>query len=97
LLAGEGPLLKVYDLTSKKVLANYKLFPSCFKITNIKVCDGFIVVSNETSIKVLNGDSYEQLYDYSKVSLDKIVAFDFRDHLLYTVNAHNFVEIWNLE
>ena len=89
-------MLIVYELKNRTVVYRQKLFPSCFKITSIKVVGESVIVSSETSLKLLSKETYEELYDFSKLSLDKIVAYDYQCPLLYTVNAHNFIEVWDL-
>jgi len=79
-LATEGPILTVYDLQSRKIIFSKALFASCFKITEVRVLNhtGNIILHTEKSLKVLNGDNYEVLFEFMKESVDKIIHSDVR-------------------
>ncbi|CDW88527.1 wd40 repeat domain-containing protein [Stylonychia lemnae] len=102
LLVGEGSVLAVYDLSQKIKIKEFQMFSSCFKILNISMSDDAekqskrIIVKTEKSMKVLDQDNYSVIYDFDKHGHDKIVQEKLVGHNLYIINAHNFIEQWDL-
>jgi len=91
----------VYDVSRERLIAfKQAIFPTCFKITNITIQGGLIVLHTEKSLKVLAPDTYQTLYDFSGQSIDKIVhaslSSDGEGHQLSIITAHNFLEVWQL-
>ncbi len=104
LLSSEGPTFTVYDFTTRSILHQEQLFPSCFKITDITLMqEKYVIVHTEKSLKVLDSENdYRIRWDFPKQSVDKIVHASamvtvgpYERLRLITISAHNFVEVWD--
>ena len=100
-MATEGPTLAVYDLNgpSKTLIHSEVLFPECFKITDLHITKNgrHIIVHTEKSLKVLSAESYKTVIEFMKESVDKIIHSTLVEgNTLVVINAHNFVEVWDM-